>query len=87
MRNHELLSLDLKWTEPTDLEENRYICRLEKLRRMPNDLVKELISVENQRINSFGYSKRFNRVKGDVGVLRNRHIKIMNLETEHMSII
>ena len=45
VRNHELLPLDLKWTEPTDLEENRYICRLDKLRRMLNDLVKELIFV------------------------------------------
>lgn len=35
----------------------------------------------NQRINSFGYSKPLDRVKGDAGVPRNRHIKIMNLET------
>ena len=38
VRNHELLPLDLKWTEPTDLEENRYICRLDKLRWMLNNL-------------------------------------------------
>ena len=41
----------------------------------------------NHKINSFGYSKPFDRVKGDARVLRIRHIKIMNLETNHMVII
>lgn len=41
----------------------------------------------NQRINSFGYSKPFDKVKGDDRVLRIRHIKIMNLEIEHMVVI
>ena len=40
-----------------------------------------------QIVNSFGYSKPFDKVKGDVGVLRVCHIKIMNLETKHMVII
>ena len=41
----------------------------------------------NQRINNFGYSKPFDRVKGDVGVLRIRDINIIDLEIEHMVII
>ena len=40
----------------------------------------------NRRINNFGYSKPFDRVKGDVGVLRIRHFKIIDLKTEHMVI-
>lgn len=38
----------------------------------------------NQRINNFGYSKPFDKVKGDVGVMRIHHFKIIDLEIEHM---
>ena len=41
MRNQDVLPLEFKWTEPTDLEEDRYICRLDKLGSMLNDLVRK----------------------------------------------
>lgn len=43
VRNQDLLPLDLKWTEPTDLEEDRCICWLDKLGIMLNDLVRKLL--------------------------------------------
>jgi hypothetical protein len=39
MSNQDLLPSDFKWTEPTDLKENQYICRLDKLGSMLNNLV------------------------------------------------
>ena len=39
VRNHDLLPSYFKWPEPTDLVENRCICRLDKLGSMLNNLV------------------------------------------------
>ena len=43
VRNQELLPSDFKWTKHTDLEENRCICRLDKLGSMLNNLVRKLL--------------------------------------------